>query len=173
LIFSGYHNRYFAFFQKTTDRFRKSFQHLVEAGIYMRWEQESVGWVHSSRMQHRFKLVSKTKVIDDFDEIKFYALKMEGSILRPFILYVVCILVFIVCFLIEVMLKRKQLCILNFFKVQTRISKFIYSCAISFGNIQEIEKTRNMSANVYRFIKIRCMNICYKTLVTINQFIAR
>lgn len=103
LFFSGYHHRYFAFFQRTTDGFRKTFQHLVEAGIYMRWEQESVGWVHSLRMQDRFKLVSKTKVIDDFDEIKFYALRMEGSILRPFILYVVCILLCFTFFFIEKM----------------------------------------------------------------------
>lgn len=94
--------RYFGVYDTTSSKIKSRFEALVEGGIYSRWEQESTAWTSALRMQDRFRILSKTKVRDGFESSPFYSLKMEGHVLKPFILFAICLVICTSCFVLEI-----------------------------------------------------------------------
>lgn len=79
--------------------------YMMESGISQLWYEEYVALRHSTRVQDRSMVVSRTKIRFDFEEERLIiALEMQGKISSVFFLGFICYLISILSFAVEIVL---------------------------------------------------------------------
>lgn len=77
-----------------------TFQSLVYAGIYQRWDSEGHALMHSERVQDRVRVKSK-RIILKLGQPVIKALRMERKIVTIFLMWIICVKVCLIAFCSE------------------------------------------------------------------------
>ncbi len=72
-------------------KLRKAALYLVESGILKYWRDEYIKLRYAKRVQERSKVISRTKIIYDFEKAVTSSLALEGKISSVFFLWVACL----------------------------------------------------------------------------------
>lgn len=98
---------YFVFLPPMNKKLANTFQNLVQTGIYQLWANEAIGLSHSNRLQDRLRVISPTNVKNDKDN-SVIALKLEGKMLKFFVLWGMCVVFCIIALWAELIWRHNQ-----------------------------------------------------------------
>lgn len=93
------------------------YERLLSSGIESRWRQEQFGFMTASRVQDRVQVKSRTRMVLQTSTTE--KLKMDGKILTIFLLWILCLAIFLMAFIFEI----SRNCTLNMVYFRATVTK--------------------------------------------------